>query len=718
MRRAILALVAIAMTALIAAVALSGPDPEPAPAVVRDAAPEAKSFVDALEPVRDSAVVETPAGETPAPGADSPLYIAGQVVGADGAPVFGALVAAYSDRNIEKHRHDILGLDTPNVTDVTGEFTLPMDAPGTYELAVFASIHEIGDIRELAQTQTVTLAADQPLTGLHIKLDSIHGFIVAGRTLTHDGLPAPNVSVNAQAGGRQLMPIASDAEGRFVFTGISASALVKLSAMDSRLGRVERDGVKPQDTNVELRMPEPRSVSGVVIDPAGRPVPRFELSIIREPHNEPGDFVAFEDPEGRFTIPGIATNTLIARADGFSPGWAQFDSPPGVAVEGVVIQLTPEVRATGHVRTSAGEPWPGARVHFEDSSESASDRYAMTDANGRYVLGELPELHYAYLVAEVPGAPRARSHAKQTAGQTEIVVDFVIDPGATIRGTVRYDESLGAPKATISKSSVRESRIVNTGMISRATDFFADGGGASQITVPVENGGFVFDRLPAGTYFVRAVYENHELDIESEHRVTVAAGETRDILLDLTRPGSAVVAGTVRHEGMAVPQASLILVCDAESGRRDIEAIADESGAFVIENVPAGEAVLYVRFRQGDGGRVEAAYPLAAAEGRRTVVDADTSQTGRVTLSLAEGVECDRVCAYFDGAPRTPYVTDNLSIGLAATARRGEDGRFVFPRLAPGRYTFVGQSDFRANPPVTPAITLDVTIGADIEAAF
>ncbi|TDA68928.1 MAG: hypothetical protein D9V47_06585 [Clostridia bacterium] len=225
----------------------------------------------------------------------------------------------------------------------------------------------------------------------------------------------------------------------------------------------------PGDTpNIDFTLEPGGIISGTVTDEAGNPL--GGVSVEAGQVDGPGGSGTETGSDGTYTLIGLPFGTYNV----FSPGnsrwgpndgdWAREKYPQGIAIDvtapnatGVDFTLEPGGSISGLVTDEAGNPIAGVGVWAE--LNVGTDKWvgvsnAQTGSDGSYVLRGLPSGEYK-VRAEAEGMVRAYYPSTPDWDQAQILavtapdvvtsIDFTLEPGGTISGTVT-DEA-GSPIA-------------------------------------------------------------------------------------------------------------------------------------------------------------------------------------------------------------------------------------------------------------------------------
>jgi protocatechuate 3,4-dioxygenase beta subunit len=154
------------------------------------------------------------------------------------------------------------------------------------------------------------------------------------------------------------------------------------------------------------------TVSGQVIDPAGRPAPEATIILsLREPDTgarTPSQSTAQTDTQGKFTIPGVLPGSYLLSAtwrQEFKEFWSQkrievVDSN----VTGVQLQLRGALNLTGRVSTSDKTAIDFERLTVEISPEDGDgpDGTADVEKDGTFALQKIRPTTYLLQLSGLP----------------------------------------------------------------------------------------------------------------------------------------------------------------------------------------------------------------------------------------------------------------------------------------------------------------------------
>ncbi|WP_170300538.1 carboxypeptidase-like regulatory domain-containing protein [Myxococcus fulvus] len=408
----------------------------------------------------------------------SAVLLEGVVVDEDGHPVTGASVAAMTPPRLMK--------DTPRPTDepdlveqaggetqrfgdyVSDRFETEVDDAGRFVLEVAqAGPHFLVASAEGFVVTRVDVSA--PAKDLRLVLRA--GGQVVGTVVSAAGSALADVNLFLFAEGSQthVAEATSDEQGRFELRTVQPGRYTLKAVFDTgaphRMSRVV--DVRPSEpTTVSLRMDTGRSVSGTVVDEAGRPVAHAEVSARtdreayaelyeREDGYRVSNSSARTDASGRFTVHHLLPGACLLSVE--KPGYVQRehdgeDSQRAVVAGATDVTLVMRYQGSilGRLRRSDGTPITRFSVNDEPiEHDDGAFRFPIQQPGVTWLTLEAPDL--LRTVREVRIEP----------GQDVDLGDLVLDAGQRIRGRV-MDTRTSAPIEG-AKVAVRHTRAGSEG---------------------------------------------------------------------------------------------------------------------------------------------------------------------------------------------------------------------------------------------------------------
>lgn len=412
------------------------------------------------------------------------------------------------------------------------------------------------------------------------------------------------------------------------------------------------------------------TVSGVVLDPRGRPLANAEVRAYAG--NDAGSDSATAGPDGRFELRGFEESPSLfvyAKFEGYAMG------PEGPLVlkrpglRELALQMLPESVVEGTVVDSAGRPVEGVRVAglpqdvpYSTYPNLSSDP---TGPDGRFEIDSIWPGSYLFAFHDhgSHAGSRVSSYEPIEVGEAEAVSDVVlVHQGRgefTVAGRVVEDD--GTP--------VRSPRIVLTGEGGVWQEFRADGSGR-----------FSRDDLPEGTYSVQASHRAY-----GDETVSGVQAGTDDLEIVLKRPGG--VSGRVvdAASGEPVPAFAIWMAYGWEE-------TVDGAGRFDVRPVPSGMGRLRVK-AEGYGEQKSQSIRIEPGETTRDVI---------VKLTRAERIEGLVVDTAGRPVPDTKIFVNRAPVSAIVRderydAQTGPDGTFSI-ETEPGSVTSLHAHHFRYAP--------------------
>jgi len=312
------------------------------------------------------------------------VWVFGQVTDPAGEPLEGVLVFQ-GDRPAQEA-----------VTDAGGYYSLQL-ALGSHTPSVSLRF-DLDGYREGRQLVGRGQWEEQGSVEVNMALSPIRAMAaVTGTLLTDAGEPVAGEGVQLVSATRARGFLAtSDARGRFIFDEVPPADDFSLLVRPRGPYRdYTRRGLTLTEHGVDLRIRlTPRAtgaVSGLLVDPAGSPIPGFTLSV--HSSSAEADRQRFTtDADGHFSLDGIPAGELRFESESYPP----------LSVHGVHLAAGAEVQATlvldwgphriaGRVVAPNGAPAPASQVWLSLEPQgtgvlSRSTRLTTSDANGWFAF--------------------------------------------------------------------------------------------------------------------------------------------------------------------------------------------------------------------------------------------------------------------------------------------------------------------------------------------
>lgn len=375
-----------------------------------------------------------------------------------------------------------------------------------------------------------------------------------------------------------------------------------------------------------------------------------------------GDAAAFTDSEGAYRITGARPGPSTAETahPHFETQRQELEIEPGTNVLDWTFPTGQEVR--GQVVDTAGSAVGGAMVVLRPAADLSWREYrGHTDAGGYFELSGVVEGSYRLLAEHGGYAPAELPGAVRVAGEPVTDLELVLDPGASIAGRVLglgFDELV-------------EVRI-------QATNATTDRTWKAR---PDFEGRYRISGLPQGDYLVVASLRAGQR--QTEARIPLAPGGA-DVTRDLVFGTGLTLTGRVGYDGEPLSGALVSIRSYEAAVERSVR--TDYEGEFRFQDLEPGE------------------YWLGLRHEREHLVHNDTIDIRadeNVVLDLAAAVVRGRLV---DAATREPV--PGATVALTRTVADGArdpggmlaggsdvEGRFLLPRVPPGRYRLAVRKD-------------------------
>lgn len=470
-------------------------------------------------------------------------------------------------------------------------------------------------------------------------------------------------------------------------------------------------------------LPKGLGVRGVVKDENGQPLPGADVEMVRaftfqsgrgasqfsfiggpaqQPRKETG-------PDGRFEFRGLAVGdySLVATKRGYAR--ERIDPvkvAEGQASEPIQMVLRPGASISGLVKDRAGNGVPGYRLSARPSTGAPGPMGPFfggpmteepTGPDGSFLIEGLNtgETYELQLLGDTGPGPRKSGVAAPADG-----VEITVSGKGGIRGVVTDGEGHPVPDFEVAYSPA--SRGGGGGM--RVSFRLGPGGRGPGQKVPVhaDDGGFVIEDVPAGTWDVEVTAAGYQrgraAGITVEEGVVAEGAEVKLV----KGPG---LVGRVLDARASRPVLDATVRADLSTGRPrmrmgpdagDNETMTDADGRFEILGLAPGTYTL------------TASHP-SYSEKSETVELKEGPAAIEIRLGLGGTISGTVLSA------GRPVVGAAVSLGAAGEGMRGpfgeeqqsvsdDAGRFRFERLNPGRYSLTASLRGQSSSPLDVAL--------------
>jgi len=521
---------------------------------------KAKNFVattkEGVKPGMEALVIELEAGDR---------VIRGRVLEPDGAPVAGASVMANAQMGILGGGVNMLmgPASTATTSDAQGAFEIASIGPGQYVVVAMEMGPKGIPKRQINQTVDLTtekvaeveLRFPKPVSITGIALEDTTGAPLAGVKVS-----TSNFSEGAPA-NREAPVATSGIDGTFTLDQVTMQGQSIAIYSLPPTGYLKAPDLRNWGDQVHLQIPDPSippkvelrfakgvTVNGVVLkDDEATPAAGAEVTMQRERGSATS---VNTDSEGRFVLlglPGYQANVFAALA-GFGTDRMDVVIPSTGEPDEVRLILKKNAAISGTVRGPAGEPVEGVFVMagvtlMSGQMTTFNGGRVATGKDGSYYLENVPhgqaKIHASLDQHNDRGSPLWENLKKYTQppvqtldlkpGEYRRPVDFVLDEGLTLTGTVKNEK--GEP---IANASVNPNVYSQSAWVDRNTTTDAEGK-------------FTIVSLQETTVINNLSISHEDYDPISRENLTIASGPLEIVI----KPRGSATIRVVRADGSA-----------------------------------------------------------------------------------------------------------------------------------------------------------------------
>lgn len=434
------------------------------------------------------------------PGGD----IHGRVLDSQGNPLPGMLV---STRGLGRQVSSGGGLtavqltplgQTSATTDPNGQFELHGVLAGEVDVSVESKNRLWTGSASSVKVAPGTTVRDLVITAIEAPLNTR----IEGVVFDHLGKPAPYASIRMKwrrffTKHSRLM--SADAEGRFAaVVSPNASVDMWICAIGDPQPLAVRSKVDAGSTDLSIRLAKPRTLTVLISEDNGTPIPNAKVSTVLEDSNKT---LSTTDADGRAEMSRpIGDFTLIARAEGFADLSKSFRELPTDRSDAEVlpIQLVKVPQLQGVVRNAEGAPVEAA------------------------TLSVRPVAKYRTTIEGLPSLVDSSVAASTRSNQQGIFALTLRDPGDFILraesegyapaefGPFRYDPKRGLAGVSMAllQGGTVEGRVIDGDQVRQShVVMLARGDGVVRTVRTDLDGLYRFAHVPSGPCMLRVVPE-------------------------------------------------------------------------------------------------------------------------------------------------------------------------------------------------------------------
>lgn len=691
-----------------------------------DLAPGVYSLTFHLDGYVDPAPVSvtvTAAGDTVTAATASlvaPSTISGVVSNADPAPVAGATVT----------------IDGPTyattTTDANGAYSFTTLPAGTYNLTVSAA----GYVDSPSIPVTITNAGDTVTQDVTLNRTSSVTVFVAD---SH-GVPVDGAAVVVTGADNNTYPGTTDATGNTTITGLApGNYTITSSALGYFTAPATSFTVAAYDTNYNVSVPvlSPASVSGIVTDPSGNPLPGATVNL----EGVKVHLTTTSGADGSYTFDGLDVGqyTVSASASGFVAPTPQTVSVTDYGTTSTV-QLQFQLGSSIIGEATINEvPTGGVTVTLNGPVNATTT----TAPDGTYSFGVLPLGTYT-VSFDLNGyiSPADQSVTISTPGSTT-TVNGELNVPSTVSGSILDPNGNPLAGATITL----DGPVYATATSANDGTFTVDGLDVGTYTVTVHADGYIDpapDTITISAYGTNTVYTaavfapssisgtvtssagpvdgaTVTIDGPTWSTTTTAADGTYSLgvlppgsySLTVTAPGyvdSATITVDVPTYGsnvtadvtLAIASSADVLVTDASLNPIENAAVnvAGADGNTYLATTDASGHALVAGLPNGDYTATASADGYVTASATFSVTSENSTVPVSITLNATDTIK-GNITDSGANAVADAVITVSGSNG-DTTAISAADGHYTVPGLVPGTYTVrVAADGFYTSAPQT-----------------
>lgn len=434
---------------------------------------------------------------------DQSAVIAGVLVDTRGRPLLGRVAVVPEQQG---------SVSVPGAaTDAQGQFFIAGVSPGRHMLSARAGYSPSQDL------QAVDLRSGQRLNNLRLIYELGPTISISGRVTDSDGRgleAALDLKVQEERGRTSMANERSAVDGAFEFKEVP-QGVYTVSGSAPGYGTAWIPDIAGDTSGLEIVLTAQPHIRGHVVDAAGQPVTRFDISAIPDG----GGFDAVQvskslfDAEGAFDLQvGIGAYRLVTRATGYATAEMRVrEVHPGAPTEDIVVTLEAAGLWRGRVVTVGGQPVSGAAIFAGDvplrPQHAQGSALTISGPDGTF---EIPSMDPAL------NPVISAHHSEEGTGVVtsplvgvEQLDDIVLYAGGSVTVVVTRD---GEP-------------VVDT--------YVALSGGTSTATAKTgENGSCLFENVPEGEVKVEVIEPGAE-NVAVPETVVVESGRETLVSLEI-----------------------------------------------------------------------------------------------------------------------------------------------------------------------------------------
>jgi hypothetical protein len=421
---------------------------------------------------------------------------------------------------------------------------------------------------------------------LHKSQDPI--WSISGRITDDTGAPAELVlaKISGQRGAFNTSA-STDSDGRYEFNNLKEGSYhINFEGngfVPDMITKIEAGSV-----NADLMLTRTGSVSGLVLDPNGRPLTEFKIALTNSRHGNPSsnNFKQYRNEEGRFEIEGAFPGNqaaIHARAEGLAQTMVPVDGiRSGENTPNVLVRMESEHILSGQVVDVDGRPIAyvsifEGRVPPSSYARNRAKKIA-TDPQGRFEMRNLPRG-----TIQISAFKNGFSPTSETIdiSQPETTTTLILGNGGTLSGSV-----------TLHGTPVPNIRIGGTITI--------DDGARHDISGNADaDGHFSIRGLPAGSGRASVATMDGNAMRNLHKQIDVASGLETVVNFEFVEV-TATLEGYLMASETETAAGSIFLRIDTGETEEVQVKTAGHDGHYFFESLPAGHFTLSSRRESDD----------------------------------------------------------------------------------------------------------------------
>jgi hypothetical protein len=649
------------------------------------------------------------------------LVVSGRIQWPDGTPVAGCPIAVEQNTAGVVDPTTMFRDNPPNATKEDGSFDISGFTDGTLTLTAEVRVPETDAPAHSSGTRggrtwIARVEKVKPGTvGLLLTLAPTRA--IAGRAVDDTGKPVPVFTVRASPAEQSdfwpmqrgvISQYFRNKSGEFTLDGLHDGEWnVSASGKGYSNSETRRLTLPGDDAAIDLVLPRPATISGVIVDPSGHPVgkavahaAKTDGNVLVEALNELKRFKA--DKDGRFELKDLPVGRVKLSAT--AEGWADseeilMDLHAADVLADVKLSLRAGGTIEGKVLGSGGQPDPRRPIELEWAQTRFEPlRRVVSDDSGRFQIEHV--LAGRYVLTAQRGEHGSEGDDASSDDESDLANHSRTQAIVTVVEGETTHVVLGAPPS---------SPVVLFGVIRSGDRAVADIGvqatlaqGAAELDPKIgksdAQGRYELTLDEPGEYTITL----HASGSSSAHRVVVPAQARFE--QDLVLPAGRIAGRVLGPDGKPVAEITVSLLPDEQ--KADLvgqlsygDSETDAEGRFAFENLSSGT---YSIEAGGPGawlGGNNVRYGRAVRDG---LIVTDGGRIENADLKLPPACQVEGIVLGPGGTPVGEAIifardASGHVEGQPFTWKSDASGHFRLEGVSPGRTTFFARTESMAS---------------------